>query len=157
MLGFHPLSTNPTSSLGGINLFYASISLDSEGSVLSYPIQKIYNGSQFDSYSDFYPSLYPIRNTNVYHIVYVTTDINYNMTLNTVDESTLYTTQDVNFTSYIDSESDYQLSTLIAGNFNMAVSNSSFDTTCYLTTNVDYILYITPSLDLIMNTVKEYR
>lgn len=157
MLGFHPLSTNPISTLGGINLLYASIGLNCEGNLLPYPIQKMYNGSQFDCLADFSSSFYPIRNINVYHIVYVTTDINYDMTLNTVDESILYATQELDFTSYVDTEQSYLLTTMMAGDFNMAVGNSSFDTTCYLTTDIDYILYVVPSVNLIMNTVKEYK
>lgn len=156
MLSSSPISTNPMSSIEGINLFYISIAMNCEGNLLAYPIQEIYNTSQFDCSANFYPSLYPVRSINVYHIVYVTTDIDYSMTLNTVDESTLYTTQDLNFISYIDTEPNYQLTTMMAGDFNMAVNNSSFDTTCYLTMNVDYILYITRSIDFIMNTVKEY-
>lgn len=156
MLSFSPLSTNPLSTLGGLNLLYASIGLNCEGNLLSYPLQYIYNGSQFDCFANFSPSLYPVRSINVYHIVYVTTDINYDMTLNTVEESTFYTTQDLSFTSYVDTKPNYQLTAMMAGDFNMAINNSSFDTTCYLTTSVDYILYVTKSIDFIMNTVKEY-
>ena len=156
MLSFLPLSTVPLSTLGGINPLYVSAIFNSEGNLDLSPLTIIYNGSQFDCYADFSPSLYPIRNINVYHIVYVTTDINYEMTLNTNEESTLYTTQDLSFTSYVDTESNYQLTTMMAGDFTMAVSNSSFDTTCYLTTSVDYILYVTQSIDFILNTVKEY-
>ena len=156
MLSFLPLSTVPLSSLGGLSPFYASAALNAEGNLNLSPFVKIYQSAQFDCFANFSPSLYPVRNINVYHIVYVTTDINYEMTLNTNEESTLYTTQDLSFTSYVDTESNYQLTTMMAGDFNMAVSNSSFDTTCYLTTSVDYILYVTQSVDFILNTVKEY-
>lgn len=156
MFSLAPFSTTPYSSLIA-DILYAHSLLSTNAQIEPSTLVKFYESSQLDCFANLSSSLHPIRQINVYHIVYVTTNTDYNMTLNTVEESTLYAKQDVNLISYLDTESNYKLSTMIVGEFNMAVGNSSFDTTCYLTTSVDYVLYIKPSVDFILNTTKGYK
>lgn len=126
MLSFLPLSTVPLSSLGGNNPLYASAIFDAEGNLDLSPIIKLYELAQFDCFADFEAGLYPVRQINVYYTVYVTTDKNYTMALNTNDLEVLYRA------------SDY---------------TSNF----YVSTDLNYQLELTQSLDLLLYAVKETR
>jgi hypothetical protein len=85
MLSFLPLSTTPLSSLGGISPLYASAIFNAEGNLDLSPTIRLYESASFDCFANFEASLYAVRQINVYYTVYVTTDKNYTMTLNTTD------------------------------------------------------------------------
>ena len=85
MLSFLPLSTTPLSSLGGLSPLYASAIFNAEGNLDLSPTIRLYESASFDCFANFEASLYPVRQINVYYTVYVTTDKNYTMTLNTTD------------------------------------------------------------------------
>ena len=85
MLSFLPLSTAPLSSLGGISPLYVSAIFNAEGNLDLSPTIRLYESASFDCFANFEASLYAVRQINVYYTVYVTTDKNYTMTLNTTD------------------------------------------------------------------------
>lgn len=109
MLSFLPLSTVPLSSLGGNNPLYASAIFDAEGSLYLFPTIRLFESAQFDCFANFQASLYPIRQINVYYTVYVTTDKNHTMTLNTNDLEVLYRASDYTSNFYISTDLNYQL------------------------------------------------
>jgi hypothetical protein len=109
MLSFSPLSTTPLSSLGGISPLYVSAIFNAEGDLDLSPTIKLYESATFDCFADLSASLYVVRQINVYYTVYVTTDKNYIMTLNTTDVETLYRASDFYSNFYVNTDLNYQL------------------------------------------------
>jgi hypothetical protein len=109
MLSFSPLSTTPLSSLGGISPLYVSAIFNAEGNLDLSPTIRLYDSATFDCFADLSASLYVIRQINVYYTVYVTTDKNYTMALNTTDVETLYRASDFYSNFYVSTDLNYQL------------------------------------------------
>ena len=109
MLSFSPLSTTPLSSLGGINPLYVSAIFNAEGNLDLSPAIRLYESATFDCFADLSASLYVVRQINVYYTVYVTTDKNYIMILNTTDAETLYRASDFYSNFYVNTDLNYQL------------------------------------------------
>jgi hypothetical protein len=109
MLSFSPLSTTPLSSLGGISLLYVSAIFNAEGNLDLLPNIKLYESATFDCFADLSAGLYVVKEINVYYTVYVTTDKNYIMTLNTTDIETLYRASDFYSNFYVNTDLNYQL------------------------------------------------
>lgn len=109
MLSFSPLSTTPLSSLGGINPLYVSAIFNAEGNLNLLPIIKLYESARLDCFADLSAGLYVVKEINVYYTVYVTTDKNYIMTLNTTDIETLYRASDFYSNFYVNTDLNYEL------------------------------------------------
>lgn len=109
MLSFSPLSTTPFASLGGTNPLYVSAIFNTEGNLDLSPTIRLYDSATFDCFADLSASLYVVRQINVYYTVYVTTDKNYIMTLNTADVETLYRASDFYSNFYVNTDLNYQL------------------------------------------------
>lgn len=117
MLSFLPLSTAPVSTLGGLNSLYVSAALNVEGILDSSSFIKIYQSAQFDCLANFQADLYPVRQINVYYTVYVTTDKNHTMTLNTNDLEVLYRAPDYTSNFYMNTDLNYNLSVRTSADF----------------------------------------
>ena len=109
MLSFSPLSTTSLSSLGGTNPLYVSAIFNAEGDLDLSPTIRLYDSARLDCFADLSASLYVIRQINVYYTVYVITDKNYIMTLNTTDVETLYRASDFYSNFYVNTDLNYQL------------------------------------------------
>jgi len=109
MLSFLPLSTTPLSSLGGISPLYVSAIFNAEGNLDLSPTIKLYESARFDCFADLSTDLYVVKEINVYYTVYVTTDKNHTMTLNTNDLEVLYRASDYTSNFYVSTDLNYQL------------------------------------------------
>jgi hypothetical protein len=109
MLSFLPLSTTPLSSLGGISPLYVSAIFNAEGNLDLAPTIRLYESARFDCFADLSTDLYVVKEINVYYTVYVTTDKNHIMTLNTTEVETLYRASDFYSSFYINTDLNYQL------------------------------------------------
>lgn len=116
MLSFSPLSSTPYSALSS-DVLYAFASLSAEAALEPSSVIKFYDSVQFDCFSDLSASLNPIRQINVYHIMYVTTNKNHTMTLNTEEVQLVYHTSDFNQTLYIGTDTNYELGVVISADF----------------------------------------
>jgi hypothetical protein len=116
MLSFLPLSTTPYSSLAS-GPIYAFALFSSDINLELSPAIKFYESIQFDCFSNFIGSLDPVRQINVYHIMYVTTNKNNIMLLNTEDLEIVYHTSDFYADFYVDTDLNYELPLIMSADF----------------------------------------
>jgi hypothetical protein len=82
---------------------------NAEGNLDLSPTIRLYESARFDCFANFEASLYAVRQINVYYTVYVTTDKNHIMTLNTNDLEVLYRASDYTSNFYVSTDLNYQL------------------------------------------------
>jgi hypothetical protein len=138
MLSFSPFSTVPLSSLGGISPLYVGALFSCEANIDLSPVIQEFGSSLFDCFSDLTANLHPIRQINVYHIMYTKTDIDYTMTVDTSEVQILHYLATFDTISYITTDLSLELE---------------------LTKDIDFIMEARDetliSIDFIMNVVKE--
>jgi len=108
MLSFSPISSTPYSALSS-DVLYAFASLSAEAALDPSSVINFYESVQFDCFSDLSSSLNPIRQINVYHIMYVTTNKDTIMTLNTEELQIAYHTSDFIQDLYLSTDVNYEL------------------------------------------------
>lgn len=116
MFSFSPLSSTPYCSLDS-GPIYASALFSSNVDFEVSPVIKFYESIQFDCFSNFIGSLDPVRQINVYHIMYVTTNKNNIMLLNTEDLEIVYHTSDFYADFYVDTDLNYKLPLVMSADF----------------------------------------
>jgi hypothetical protein len=105
MFSFSPLSSTPYCSLDSGPIYASALFI------------KFYESIQFDCFSNFIGSLDPVRQINVYHIMYVTTNKNNIMLLNTEDLEIVYHTSDFYADFYVDTDLNYKLPLVMSADF----------------------------------------
>lgn len=120
MLSFSPLSSTPYSALSS-DVLYARAVLSSNSNLDSSSTIRLFESVNFDCFAELSSSLYALREINVYYTVYVTTNKNYSMALNTEDFITTYSSSDFTTQLFGVNNLYYELSTVQSLNFALNV------------------------------------
>ena len=120
MFSATPFSSAPYSALSS-DILYAKATLLANSNLDSSSTICLFESVNFDCFAELSSSLYVLREINVYYTVYVTTNTNYSMTLDTEDFITTYSSSDFTTELFGANNLYYELSTVQSLNFALNV------------------------------------